>query len=101
MVKVREGNEESIHYFTDEEDLRDFAGENRDLRLFGEATAGGGRPKPGRTLRRRTGRSDRAARVLYELHESHVDRQAARRSSTEKGFDIEHFFSLGQAALRD
>ena len=47
MVKVREGNEESIHYFATEQALREFSDDNRDLRLFGatpeEAEGGVGR----------------------------------------------------------
>ena len=36
MIRVRTGNEEAVHYFKSEEELRLFAMENRDLRLFGE-----------------------------------------------------------------
>lgn len=35
MVRVREGNEETVHYFHNDEELRAFAQENADLRLFG------------------------------------------------------------------
>jgi DNA gyrase subunit B len=66
MVKVREGNEESILYFADEEDLRSFAGENRDLRLFGEV-----HDEEDEEETVPTGGPTRRA-VLYELHESHV-----------------------------
>ncbi|MBL9134676.1 MAG: DNA topoisomerase (ATP-hydrolyzing) subunit B [Verrucomicrobiales bacterium] len=36
LVRVRAGNEESIHYFHDEEQLRQFGESNPDLRLFGD-----------------------------------------------------------------
>jgi len=36
MVRVRLGNEESVHYLQDEEDLERFAAANRDLRLNNE-----------------------------------------------------------------
>lgn len=36
MIRVRTGNEEEVHYFKSEDEVRAFAGENRDLRLFGE-----------------------------------------------------------------
>ena len=36
MVRVRAGNEESVHYFSTERDLLEYAAENRDLRLFNE-----------------------------------------------------------------
>jgi DNA gyrase subunit B len=35
LVKVREGNNESVHYFRTEEDLRKFSEANPDLRIFG------------------------------------------------------------------
>ena len=39
LVKVREGNNETVHYFRTEEELRKFSEENLDLRIFG-ATEG-------------------------------------------------------------
>ncbi|MDA7664464.1 toprim domain-containing protein, partial [Akkermansiaceae bacterium] len=36
MIRVRTGNEEEVYYFKSEEEVRAFALENRDLRLFGE-----------------------------------------------------------------
>ena len=36
MIRVRTGNEEEVHYFMNEDEVRAFAGENRDLRLFHE-----------------------------------------------------------------
>jgi DNA gyrase subunit B len=36
MIRVRTGNEEDVLYFKSEEEVRVFAGGNRDLRLFGE-----------------------------------------------------------------
>jgi DNA gyrase subunit B len=36
LVKVREGNDESVHYFRTEEELRKFSEENSDLKIFGE-----------------------------------------------------------------
>ena len=35
LVKVRAGNDETVHYFQTEEDLAKFSAENADLRLFG------------------------------------------------------------------
>ncbi|MDG2126096.1 MAG: DNA gyrase subunit B, partial [Verrucomicrobiales bacterium] len=35
LVRLREGNEEAIHYFTSEDELRVFAESNPDLHLFG------------------------------------------------------------------
>ena len=36
MIRFRTGNEEEVYYFKSEEEVRAFALENRDLRLFGE-----------------------------------------------------------------
>ena len=36
MIRFRTGNEEEVYYFKSEEEVRAFAVENRDLRLFGE-----------------------------------------------------------------
>jgi DNA gyrase subunit B len=36
MIRVRTGNEEEVHYFKSEDEVRAFGSENRDLRLFGE-----------------------------------------------------------------
>ncbi len=64
MVKVREGNDESVHYFHSETELAAFSKKNTDLRLFGdapenEAEADAGKVKNG---------TRRATHV--ELHES-------------------------------
>ncbi|MBV9673196.1 MAG: DNA gyrase subunit B, partial [Verrucomicrobia bacterium] len=76
LVKVREGNSESVSYFPDEDALRDFARQNRDLNLYddeipGESTEGQAIPSSSNGngsiapyLRRR------AKRV--ELHESNA-----------------------------
>ncbi len=88
MLRVREGNEESILYFTGEEELRRYAGENRDLRLFGEANGNGEDATPAPA-----GASRRA--VLYELHESHVIGKLLARLA-EAGIDTTRFFSPDQ-----
>jgi DNA gyrase subunit B len=36
LVRVREGNEETVHYFCSDEELADFARENADLGIFGD-----------------------------------------------------------------
>jgi DNA gyrase subunit B len=36
MIRVRTGNEEVVYYFESEDEVRGFAADNRDLRLFGE-----------------------------------------------------------------
>jgi DNA gyrase subunit B len=63
MVRVRIGNDESVLYFADEEALRSYAAENRDLRLFDELL-------PDEDTAAHAGPSRRAN--LHELHESHA-----------------------------
>jgi DNA gyrase subunit B len=38
LVKVREGNQETVHYFETDHQMHEFAKANADLRLFGEET---------------------------------------------------------------
>jgi DNA gyrase subunit B len=84
MVRVRKGNEEKIHYFTNDAALRDFAAENRDLRLFGESLSE-------EELAANTNQISRRA-VLKELHESHaIDKLMVKLR--EKGLDTANFFS--------
>ena len=83
MVRIREGNEENILYFTDENALRDYANENRDLRLFDETLTD-------EELAASTGPSRRA--VLHELHESHAIAKLFTRL-TELGINVSTFHS--------
>jgi DNA gyrase subunit B len=63
MVRVRTGNDEAVIYFTSEDELRVYADENRDLKLFDEQLSD-------EELAAHTGPSRRAN--LHELHESHA-----------------------------
>ncbi len=83
MIRIREGNEESVLYFSDEETLRAYAAENRDLRLFDEELTD-------EDLAAHTGPSRRA--VLHELHESHAIAKIFSRLQ-EAGLDTVSFFS--------
>jgi DNA gyrase subunit B len=83
MVRIREGNEENILYFTDENALRDYANENRDLRLFDEILTD-------EELAASSGPSRRA--VLHELHESHAIAKLFARL-TELGINVGTFHS--------
>ena len=63
MVRVRTGNDEAVLYFSTEADLRAYAADNRDLRLFDEILTD-------EEIAAHTGPSRRAN--LHELHESHA-----------------------------
>jgi DNA gyrase subunit B len=81
MVRVRTGNEEAVIYFTSEEELRVYADENRDLKLFDEQLSG-------EELAAHTGPSRRAN--LHELHESHAIAKIFARLN-ECGIDTRKF----------
>ncbi|MCS1412033.1 MAG: Type 2 topoisomerase subunit B [Verrucomicrobia subdivision 3 bacterium] len=83
LVIVREGNEESVHYFHSEEDFARFGRENPDLGLFGEDETAGG------TAMRVKGVPIRRARHV-ELHESKAVSQLLEQLA-EKGLNVEHY----------
>jgi DNA gyrase subunit B len=84
MVRIREGNVESVLYFTDEASLSEFAANNRDLGLFDEQLTD-------EELAALTGPSRRA--VLHELHESTAVAKLFSRLE-ELGLSTKTFFSL-------
>ncbi|HON08249.1 MAG TPA: DNA gyrase subunit B, partial [Verrucomicrobiota bacterium] len=83
LVVVREGNNETVHYFVKEEELEKFDEENPDLGLFGsDEEENGGNGKPKTTVTRR-------ARHI-ELHESKAIEELMSKLS-KKGLNIEHY----------
>jgi DNA gyrase subunit B len=86
MVRIREGNAESVLYFTDEASLSAFASANRDLGLFDEQLSD-------EELSKITGPSRRA--VLHELHESTAITKLFGRLN-ELGVDTKTFYSMDQ-----
>jgi len=90
LVKVREGNEERVHYFHREEELAKFAGSNPDLRLFGDEEA---EAAPAEKEKPKNGQSRRAAHV--ELHESKAIAELLGRLA-KKGFSVEHYAGQDQ-----
>jgi DNA gyrase subunit B len=83
LVKIREGNEESVQYFRKEEELRAFGDANPDLRLFGEEDTDTNLVDKGRN-----GHTRRARHV--ELHESKSIEELLNKLSR-KGFKVEHY----------
>lgn len=83
LVKVREGNTETVHYFHTEEELEKFSDANPDLRLFGDnESAADQSEKPKTTPARRA--------TLVELHESKAIEDLLNKLA-KKGFNIEHY----------
>ena len=93
LIKIRDGNTESVEYFHDESELQSFAKKNNDLNLFeGEEPEGSeadNAPKEKETPGRR-----RRARLL-EIHESvAVDKLVKELSK--KGLEIDHYTATDQ-----
>ncbi len=91
MVRVREGNDETIHYFADEKVVREFAAKNRDLQLFGEELT------EEEELNIRAQPVQRRA-VMKELHECHAISKLLARIQ-EFGLDTDPFFSADELPI--
>ena len=87
MVRVREGNEETIHYIHTESELLTFAAENRDLRLFGEEIT---EEEEAEFKEKFNGIQRRG--MKHELHEAHAIQKILERIQ-ELGVPTEPFFS--------
>jgi len=88
LVKVRDGNEESIHYFHDEKAIREFHHQNLDLNLFDteisqELLPLGDAPIKANGASRRRGR-------LVELHESAAIQKLIAELAR-KGLKVNHY----------
>jgi DNA gyrase subunit B len=88
LVRVREGNQESVLYFRSETALREFSETNPDLRLFGEEEL-----ETTAADRSRNGRARRARHV--ELHESKAIGELLQKLH-HKGFSVEHYSAQDQ-----
>jgi DNA gyrase subunit B len=87
LVKVRDGNEETVHYFHTEEELGKFGSENPDLRLFGTST--------GDTEFLENNASDKKERNIrrarhVELHESKALDELLQKVE-KKGLNVDHY----------
>ncbi len=87
LVKVREGNDESVHYFHDEKAVRRFHQENTDLNLFDTDTQQELLPLDAPAKTNGTGR--RRAR-LVELHESTTIHKIIAELAR-KGLKVNHY----------
>jgi DNA gyrase subunit B len=83
LVKVRQGNDETVRYFHTEQELRVFSDENPDLRLFGEEEGDTAIIEKGKN-----GQSRRARHV--ELHESKAIAELLQKLAL-KGLSVEHY----------
>ena len=86
IVKVREGNDEFVEYFLNEDALREFAEANRDLQLFG-SSADDEEEQEEAPVKDANGVSRRA--TLHEIHEAHSMVKIFKQLG-ELGFSPEH-----------
>ncbi len=83
LVKVRDGNNETVQYFHTEEDLEAFGSQNPDLRLFGEEES-----DTNLLEKSKNGHTRRARHV--ELHESKALAELLTKLG-KKGLSVEHY----------
>ena len=83
LVKVRDGNDETVCYFHSEEDLEEFGSKNPDLRLFGEEES-----DTSLLEKAKNGHTRRARHV--ELHESKAIGDLLAKLAI-KGLSVEHY----------
>lgn len=108
LAKIRDGNEESVEYFHDEEELKDFAAKNRDLNLYEEESAedseggedsnsenGNGHGNgQGPTAGKSTAPVRKRRARLVEIHEAAGVEKLIKELS-KKGLDIDHYTANG------
>jgi len=87
LVKIREGNDETVHYFNDEKAVRRFHQENTDLNLFDTDTQQELLPLDAPA---RTNGSSRRRGKLVELHES-TTIQKIIAELARKGLKVNHY----------
>jgi DNA gyrase subunit B len=87
LVKVRDGNDETVHYFHDEKEVRRFHLDNADLNLFeeemGQELLPLGTPSKANGVNRRRGK-------LIELHEA-TTIQKIIGELARKGLKVDHY----------
>ncbi len=86
LVKVRDGNDETVYYFHTEEELSEFGAANSDLKLFGEESDTSLIEKGDKPAR--NGNTRRAKHV--ELHESKSVMELLGKLE-HKGLKVEHY----------
>ena len=84
LVKVRDGNDETVHYFHEEDDLAAFGEANPDLGLFGTEEA----ETPGEKEKSKNGNTRRARYV--PLHENKMIAELLAQLER-KGLKIDHY----------
>jgi DNA gyrase subunit B len=91
LVRVREGNEEAVHYFHTDEELAAFARQNPDLRLFGDDAVEDGANGEGKASEKKKEGPTRRARHV-SLTESKAIASLLDKLEG-KGLKVEHYSS--------
>lgn len=94
LVVIRNGNDETVQYFQNETDLRNFTATNIDLNLFDAEPSEGESAENGGALTEKVTKADKNARRrrarLVEIHQSKsIEKLIAELAK--KGFKIEHY----------
>lgn len=88
MVRIREGNDESVEYFHSDDDLRSFSERNPDLRIFGDENEA-----EDAADRRRNGNTRRALHIT--LTETKAIASLLEQLQA-KGLNVEHYAAQDQ-----
>src|SRR4051812_42173331 len=90
LVKVRDGNDESVRYFHDEKEVRQFHQENPDLNLFDADVQQELLPVGNAPATTKTNGANRRRGKLVELHES-TTIQKIMTELARKGLKVDHY----------
>ena len=95
LVKIRDGNKESVAYFHDESELQAFAKANTDLNLFESEVAEGANGEAATAKEKETAGNRRRRARLVEIHETAgVDKLI--KELAKKGLEIDHYTATDQ-----
>ncbi len=83
LVKVRDGNDETVHYFHDEKAVREFHQENPDLNLFDAEIGSRSCFRSAKRAAKTNGAGRRRAKMV-ELHESTAIQKIDRRARAQR-----------------
>ncbi|HEY0257765.1 MAG TPA: DNA gyrase subunit B, partial [Candidatus Methylacidiphilales bacterium] len=90
LVKVREGNQETVHYFHTDHQLSEFAKANADLRIFGEEPADEAEALADKPAAKANGNVTRRRCLHVELHESKAVAELLNKLER-KGLSIDQY----------
>jgi DNA gyrase subunit B len=95
LVKVREGNQETVHYMKTDFQLNEFAKENPDLRLFGNEPEETAEANGEKATAKSNGTVNRRRCIHVELHESKAVADLLNKLE-KKGLSIDQYRATGK-----